>query len=117
MTVDTWIQAGLAIIGTAGGIVAARAARRTKAQERRDDFTAVTDQQGKAIERLEKRVERQEAEAERQRDRIAGQDATIGYLLSRVRGLVGYIRKAGMEPPAPAPMSDRVREYLEHVDV
>lgn len=117
MTVDTWIQAGLALIGTVGGVVAARAARRTKAQERRDDFTAITTQQGNAIERLEKRIERQESEAERQRVRIAGQDATIGYLLGRVRGLVGYIRKAGMEPPAPEPMSDRVREYLQHIDV
>jgi len=117
MTVDTWIQAGLALIGTAGGIVAARSARRTKRQERRDDFTAVTDQQGKAIERLEKRVERQETEAERQRERITGQDATIGYLLSRVRSLVTYIRGQGMEPPAPAPMTERVREYLEHIDV
>jgi hypothetical protein len=117
MTADTWIQAGLAIVGTVGGIVAARSARRTKAQERRDDFTAITDQQGKAIERLEKRVERQESEAESQRQRISGQDATIGYLVTRVRGLVGYIRRAGMEPPAPEPMSERVREYLEHIDV
>lgn len=117
MTVDTWIQAGLAIIGTAGGVVAARSARRTKAQERRDDFTAITTQQGKAIVRLERRIERQEEEAERQRDRIDGQGAAIGYLVSRVRGLVGYIRQSGMEPPAPAPMPDRVREYLEHIDV
>lgn len=117
MTVDTWVQAGLAIVGAAGGIVAARSARRTKRQENRDDFLAVTTQQGKAIERLEKRIERQEQDAEQQRDRIAGQDATIGYLLSRVRGLVGYIRGAGLEPPAAAPMPDRVRAYLDHIEV
>lgn len=117
MTVDTWVQAGLTAVGALGAVVAARSARRTKRQERRDDFLAVTQQQGKAIERLEKRIERQEQDAEKQRDRIAGQDATIGYLLSRVRGLVGYIRGAGLEPPAAAPMPDRVRAYLDHVDV
>jgi hypothetical protein len=117
MTVDTWVQAALALVGAGGGVVAARSARRTKRQERRDDFLAITEQQGKAIERLEKRVQLREAEAERQRERISGQDATIGYLLSRVRSLVGYIRGAGLEPPAPAPMPDRVRDYLDHIDV
>ena len=43
MTVDTWVQAGLAIVGAAGGVVAARSARRTKRQEKRDDFSVVTD--------------------------------------------------------------------------
>jgi len=52
VTADTWVQGALALVGTVGGIVAARSARRTKRQERRDDFTAITDQQGKAIERL-----------------------------------------------------------------
>lgn len=117
MAVDTWIQAGMGVVAALGAVVSARSARRTKRQERRDDFTAVTEQQGKAIERLEKRIERQEQDAERQRDRISGQDATIGYLLSRVRGLVGYIRGAGLEPPAAAPMPDRVRDYLDHIDV
>ncbi len=117
MTVDTWIQAALALVGTAGGVVAARSARRTKRQEKRDDFLAVTTQQGKAIERLEKRIERQEQDAERQRQRIGDQDATIGYLLNRVRGLVGYIRSAKLEPPPAEPMPERVRDYIQHIDV
>lgn len=98
------------------GVWAARSARRTPKQERRDDFTAVTEQQGKAIERLERRVEKGEVEAEKQRARISDQDEAIGWLLNRVRGLVGYIRTAGLEPPAPDPMSERARQYIHHID-
>lgn len=116
MTVDTWIQAGLALIGTTGGVVAARSARRTKRQERRDDFLAVTEQQGKAIERLEARVRRQEEDSEKQRERIGEQDEAIGWLLHRVRSLVSHIKKAGLEPPTAEPMSERAARYIHHID-
>jgi hypothetical protein len=117
MTVDTWIQAGLALVGTAGGVVADRSARRTKRKEKRDDFLAISTQQGAAIERLEKRVQRQETEAEKQRERIGDQDEAIGWLLHRVRSLVSHIKKAGLEPPAAEPMSERARHYIHHMDV
>lgn len=117
MTVDTWIQAALALVGTAGGVVAARSARRTKRQEKRDDFLAITTQQGAAIERLEGRIQRQETEAEKQRERIGDQDEAIGWLLHRVRSLVSHIKKAGLEAPPAEPMSDRARRYIHHMDV
>ncbi|QCX81289.1 hypothetical protein C9F11_38530 [Streptomyces sp. YIM 121038] len=116
MTVDTWVQAGLAIVGAGGGVVAARSARRTKRQETRDDFLAVTEQQGKALERLEKRIQRQEAEADKQRERIADQDEAIGWLLHRVRSLVSHIRRQGTEPPEAEPMSERAARYIRHID-
>lgn len=99
------------------GVWAARSARRTPRQEKRDDFTAITDQQTKSIERLERRVAAREEEAERQRERIGDQDEAIGWLLNRVRALVSYIRTTGLEPPAPAPMSERARKYIHHIDV
>lgn len=117
MTVDTWIQAGLALVGAAGGVVAARSARRTKRQEKRDDFLAISTQQGAAIERLEARVQRQETEAEKQRERIGDQDEAIGWLLHRVRSLVSHIKKAGLEAPSAEPMSERARRYIHHMDV
>ncbi|MEU6552129.1 hypothetical protein ABZ915_17860 [Streptomyces sp. NPDC046915] len=117
MGVDTWVQAGMAVVAAAGGVVSARSARRTKRQERRDDFVAVTEQQGKAIQRLEKRIERQETEAEKQRERIGDQDEAIGWLLYRVRSLVSHIKRAGLEPPPAEPMSERARLYIHHIDV
>ena len=117
MTADTWVQAALALIGAGGGVVAARSARRTKRQERRDDFLAITEQQGKAIERLEGRIQRQETEAEKQRERIGDQDEAIGWLLHRLRGLVSYVKKAGLEPPPADPMSERAARYLRNIDV
>lgn len=116
MGVDTWIQAGMAVVAATGGVVSARSARRTKRQEKRDDFLAVTEQQGKAIERLEDRVQRQENEAEKQRERISDQDEAIGWLLHRVRSLVSHIRKTGMEPPPAEPMSERAARYVRNVD-
>lgn len=111
------IAASIAVSALTGlsGVWAARAARRTPRQERRDDFTAVTAQQAAAITRLEQRVELRESEAERQRVRIGDQDEAIGWLLTRVRGLVSYIRTTGLEPPAPEPMSERARKYIHHI--
>lgn len=117
MGMDTWVQAGMAAVAAAGGVVSARSARRTKRQEKRDDFLAVTEQQGKAIERLEARVQRQESEAEKQRERITDQDEAISWLLHRVRSLVSHIKKAGMEPPQAEPMSERAARYIHHIDV
>ena len=114
---DTWIQGGMAVVAAVGGVVSARSARRTKRQEKRDDFLAISTQQGAAIERLEKRVQRQETEAEKQRERIGDQDEAIGWLLHRVRSLVSHIKKAGLEPPPAEPMSERARLYIHHMDV
>lgn len=108
------------VVGTVatGGLAAwaARSAKRTKRQESRDDFLAVTEQQGKAIERLESRVLRQETEAEKQRQRIGDQDEAISWLLYRVRSLVSHIKRAGMEPPAAEPMSEPAARYIRNID-
>jgi uncharacterized protein HemX len=111
------IASVVAAIAT-GGFAAwgARSARRTKRQERRDDFTAITEQQGRAIERLEKRISMREAEAEKQRERITDQDEAIGWLLHRVRSLVSYVRKAGLEPPVAEPMSERAARFIRNID-
>ena len=116
MNAESWAQISVTIATAGAGVWAARSARRTPRQEKRDDFIAITTQQGAAIERLEKRVQLREAEAEKQRQRIADQDEAIGWLLGRVRGLVLYIRKAGLEPPAAEPMSERASQYIHHID-
>lgn len=101
---------GVSLLTAGGGVLVARAARRTPRQERRDDFLAVTERQDRAIERQDMAIEQLE-------ERAARQDEAIGWLLARVRGLVGYIRSTGLEPPAPEPMSERARQYLRHLDV
>lgn len=116
MTMDTWITAAMALVSTVGGVAAARSARRTKAQERRDDFVAVTRQMRGTIQRLERRMEVREAEAEEQRQRIRQQDVAIGWLVNRVRGLTSYIRKSGLEPPAGEPIPPEAREYLHFLE-
>ncbi|MGW1492552.1 hypothetical protein [Streptomyces sp. NPDC002402] len=116
MSAEFWASIGVSVATAGAGVWAARSARRTPKQERRDDFTAITEQQGRAITRLEQRVEKGEAEVEKQRERIGDQDEAIGWLLNRVRELVSYIRKTGLEPPAPAPMGERARKYIHHID-
>lgn len=110
MGVDTWIQAGLALIGTGGGVVAARSARRTKRQERRDDFTVVTD-------RMNAEIQRQGKQLQGQQEQITGQGAAIAWLVTDRRSLVSYIRGAGLEPPLQRPIPARARPYLDSLDV
>ena len=117
MTVDTWVQAALAVVGAGGGVVAARSARRTKRQERRDDFTVVTDRMEREIGRQGERIDELESDALVKQEQITGQGAAISWLVVDRRSLVVYIRKAGMEPPAPRPIPDRARPYLDHIDV
>lgn len=124
MTVETLVQAGLALVGVVGGVVSARSARRTKRQERRDDFTAVTEQQhkvaeqqNKAIERLEKRVALREREADRLVQRITDQDEAISWLRGRLRDVVGFIRIRGDEPPAARAMSERAARILNGIEL
>ncbi|MFM9616880.1 hypothetical protein ACKI14_02820 [Streptomyces turgidiscabies] len=117
MTVDTWVQAGLAIVGAAGGVVAARSARRTKRQEKRDDFTAVKEALNERIDDLKEDVVGQQAQITGQQEQITGQGAAISWLVIDRRSLVNYIRGRGLEPPAPRPIPERARPYLDSIDV
>lgn len=119
MTPDvTGIAQVLGTVAT-GGLAAwaARSAKRTKSQERRDDFTTVTARMDKNIERLERRIEQQEDESAAQQEQIIGQGAAIGWLVSDRRNLVGYIRGAGLEPPLARPIPERARPFLDSIDV
>lgn len=124
MSAETWAQVGLTGAAAVASAFAGRAARRSKRQENRDDFTAVSqqqvavvEQQGRAIERLERRVEQGETKAAAQQERLAENDEAIAWALVRIRDLVAYIRKSGGEPPASRPMSARAARVLERSDV
>ena len=108
----------VALITAGGGVVTVVIGRRQpRGQSRRDDFTTVTTRMDKDIDRLERRLRDQEKEMERAQDRIVGQSAAIAWLTTRLRGLVAYARASGLEPPAPAPIPDRAREYISDIDV
>ncbi|MFK0045545.1 hypothetical protein ACIQU4_15730 [Streptomyces sp. NPDC090741] len=124
MNAETWASIGVSAVTGVSGVWAVRSARRTPKQERRDDFTAVSEQQavvveqqGRAIERLERRVEQGETKAAVQQERLAENDEAIAWALVRIRDLVAYIRKSGGEPPASRPMSARAARVLERSDV
>jgi len=110
MNAETWASVGVSIATAAAGLWAARAARRTPRQERRDDFTVIRDS-------LNQRIDRLETSSAAQQDQITGQGAAISWLVTDRHSLVGYIRKAGMEPPAPRPIPVRARPFLDHIDV
>jgi len=110
MGVETWVSAGMTALTVVGGVVTARAARRTKRQEKRDDFTTVTDRMDKEIKRLETRQGEQQ-------DQITGQGAAIAWLVDDRGRLVRYVRSIGGEPPAPRPIPARAMPFLDHIDV
>ncbi|MFJ7418003.1 hypothetical protein ACIQXD_05240 [Streptomyces uncialis] len=121
MTAEMWTAVSGGAVGVASAVVTAwgaRAARRTRRDHRRDDFTAVTDRMEKEITRQGQRIDELEADSEQQRTRVAGQDYTIRYLTAWVRSLYGHIRESGAEPPPPPqPVPDDVRPYLHDIGV
>ena len=110
MTVEIWVQAGLALVATVGGVVSARSARRTKRQEARDDFAVFT-------KALNERIAELKAEQAGQQDQITGQGAAIAWLVTDRQSLVGVIRGAGLKVPRPRPIPDRARPYLDHIEL
>lgn len=116
MTVD-WLQAGLTAATAIGAAVAGRAARRTKRQEKRDDFTEIKQALNERIDDLKQDVVGQQTQITGQQEQINGQGAAISWLVMDRRSLVSYIRGRGLEPPAPRPIPERARPYLDHIDV
>ncbi|MBM7088137.1 hypothetical protein JTP67_06135 [Streptomyces sp. S12] len=107
----------VAVVTAVGGIVTAVVGRRQpRGQQRRDDFTAVTDRMEREITRQGQKIDEMEADAERDRARITAQDFAIRYLAGWARSLVGYMRRQQLEPPPPPqPVPEEVRAYLHDV--
>lgn len=105
---------GVSLATATGTVLSARSGRRTKGQERRDDFTTVTASMREEIARLGKRVDEQEMDLVEQQARTTSQDYAIRYFAGWVRSMVGFIRASGLEPPpAPEPVPQDVRPYID----
>ncbi|HEY5834968.1 hypothetical protein [Streptomyces sp.] len=105
-----WSSVVVAAVTAAGTVGVGRAARRTPRQERRDDFTKVTERLDKDIERLEGRITRQDTQ-------ISGQTSAIGYLSGWVRTLVLFTRASGLEPPGQPRVPEEAKPYLHDIGV
>jgi hypothetical protein len=115
MSVETWTAVSSGVVGVASAAAAAwsgRAARRTRRDHRRDDFTVVTDAMRKQMDRQEQRIDELEHSSDRQDARLEGAGVAITYLIDRVRGLTTWVRSAGLEPPAAKPIPDQAREFI-----
>lgn len=115
MSVETWTAVSSGVVGVASAAAAAwsgRAARRTRRDHRRDDFSVVTDAMRKEMERQGARIVALEQVSDRQDQRLEGAGVAITYLIDRVRGLLILVRSAGLEPPSAAPIPDQAREFI-----
>ena len=117
MSAEFWASIGVSAATAGAGLWAARSARRTPRQEKRDDLAFATERLDKDIERLEKRDALRGAEVEKLGQRINDQDEAINWMRGRLRDLVGYIRTRGDEPPAQRPMSERAARVLNGIDL
>lgn len=109
---------GVSGVTLGGTVYTARAGRRTARQENRSDFRVVTARMEKELERLSTRLDEQVLESVQQRARLAGQEYSLRYLAGWVRSMVGFIRASGLEPPpAPIPIPEDVRPFLQGLDV
>ncbi|WP_146232262.1 hypothetical protein [Streptomyces sp. NWU49] len=109
----------VAVVTAIGGIATAVIGRRApRGQQRRDDFTAVTDRMEREITRQGQRIDELEEEAEQDRARITAQDFALRYIATWARSLVSYMRQAHLEPPPPPqPIPDEARPYLHDVEL
>ena len=112
MNAETWASIGVSVATAGAGVWAARSARRTPRQEKRDDFVAITTQQGRAITRLERRVEKGEAKADKLQVRVDDLNDANVWLIGRLRDLVSLIRKNGHQLPPQRPMSEGAARVL-----
>ncbi|MFD3523865.1 hypothetical protein [Streptomyces sp. NPDC058653] len=119
MSAETWTAVSGGVVGVASAVATfwgGRAARRTRRQENRDDFTTIVKELRTDLTTVKAELGKQKTESVRQAERLSDQDQALAWLSNRVRVLVGYIRERGMEPPAPAPMSERARRHIHHID-
>lgn len=114
MSADTWASIGVTGATAIAGLFAGRAARRTRRQESRDDFSIVTDRMDKELQRQGGEIKALRERADAAEKRVEGALVAVGYLIDRVRGLSVHIRSLGMEPPAAPPVPDRAREFINH---
>jgi type II secretory pathway pseudopilin PulG len=109
------------ILGTlaTGGLAAwaSRSAKRTKRQEKRDDFTEIKTALNERIDDLKEDVAGQQRQITGHQEQITGQGAAISWLVMDRRSLVSTIRSAGLKPPAPRPIPERARPYLDSIDI
>ncbi|MEV4424081.1 hypothetical protein AB0K23_01635 [Streptomyces sp. NPDC049602] len=117
MSVEMWTAVSSGVVGvvSAGAAVwSGQAARRTRQDRRRDDFTVVTDAMRKEIDRQGQRIEELEQTSDRQEQRLEGAGVAITYLIDRIRSLTAWVHSAGMEPPVAKPIPERAREFIHH---
>ncbi|MFF3998507.1 hypothetical protein ACFYX8_35025 [Streptomyces cyaneofuscatus] len=115
MSVEMWTAVSSGVVGVASAVAATwsgRAARRTRRDHRRDDFTVVTDAMRQEMKRQGQRISELEQVSDRQDQRLEGAGVAISYLLDRVRGLTSWVRAAGLEPPAAAPIPEQARDFI-----
>ncbi|WP_406189000.1 hypothetical protein [[Kitasatospora] papulosa] len=116
MSVEMWTAVSSGVVGVASAAAATwsgRAARRTRRDHRRDDFTVVTDAMRQEMKRQGQRISELEQVSDRQDQRLEGAGVAISYLIDRVRGLTTWVRSSGLEPPAAAPIPARAREFID----
>jgi chromosome segregation ATPase len=117
MNPETWASIGVTSVTAVVGLFAGRAARRSKRQESRDDFTTVTKEIRTSLTEVKTELAKQKAETEKQAERITDQALALGWLQHRLREIVSHVRDRGMELPAASePIPERARKHI-HIDV
>ncbi|WP_327308015.1 hypothetical protein OG730_35095 [Streptomyces sp. NBC_01298] len=116
MSYETWASVGVSVATGVCGVWAARAARRTPRQEKRDDFTVVTAEIRTSLVDVKKELAEQKAESARQSERIGDQALALEWLQRRLRDILTRVRDAGLEVPPAEPIPERARRHI-HIDV
>lgn len=104
---------------TAGGTLGvARAARRSPRQERRDDFTLITDSLRRDLTDVKTEMAEQKTQLAEQKRQINDGDELTRWLARWFRACVGVMRESHLEiPPRPQPEPPNAADYLHDIGV
>ncbi|MFE5332964.1 hypothetical protein ACFRCG_41930 [Embleya sp. NPDC056575] len=89
--------------GISGTVAVARAGRRTPGQERRDDFTAITNSLQTQLDGVKEELGEQKAEATLLKEGRRQDSRTINALVRYLRATLRTLREHDIPPPVPDP--------------
>lgn len=113
-----WTQVVVSAITAAGTVGVGRAARRTRPQERREDFTLITGNLRQDVTDLKKDVADHKAELTATRKQVDEQEEVTRWLARWFRACVAAMREQHVEiPPRPVPEPARASEFLHDIGV
>ena len=113
-----WTTVVVSTLTAASAVGVGRAARRSPRQEKRDDFTLITDSLRKDLTDVKTDLASTKTELAVTRREVEEYDALTRWMARWVRACVGAMRDSQVDiPPRPQPEPRNAAEYLHDIGI